>query len=105
MARQGRTRPRSAGGSADRRAGPGWVLVCSDGLWNYASEPDDLIAQIQKAGTTDPAELALALVDFANASGGVDNITATLARLESGQNAADTATAATETKTEGESDG
>ena len=19
--------------------GPGWVLVCSDGLWNYASEP------------------------------------------------------------------
>jgi serine/threonine protein phosphatase PrpC len=82
--------------------GPGWVLVCSDGLWNYASEPDDLIAQIQKAGTTDPADLALALVDFANASGGVDNITATVARLETGQNAADTPTTA---KTEGESDG
>ena len=56
--------------------GAGWVLVCSDGLWNYASEPADLAAQIQKAGTTDPAALALALVDFANASGGVDNITA-----------------------------
>lgn len=22
--------------------GPGWVLVCSDGLWNYASEPVDV---------------------------------------------------------------
>ncbi len=78
--------------------GAGWVVVCSDGLWNYASEPDDLVAQMQKAGTTDPAALALALVDFANASGGVDNITAVLARVETGQNAADT-------KTEGESDG
>ncbi len=56
--------------------GPGWVLVCSDGLWNYASEPADLAAQIQQAATSDPAALALALVDFANASGGADNITA-----------------------------
>jgi serine/threonine protein phosphatase PrpC len=84
---------------------PGWVLVCSDGLWNYASEPDDLVAQIQKAGTADPAALALALVDFANASGGVDNITAVLGRVETGQNAADTADTAADTKTEGESDG
>ena len=28
----------------------GWVLVCSDGLWNYASEPDALVAQITAAG-------------------------------------------------------
>ncbi|MDQ4051303.1 MAG: protein phosphatase 2C domain-containing protein [Actinomycetota bacterium] len=72
--------------------GPGWVLVCSDGLWNYASEPEDLVTQMQKAGTTDPAELALALTDFANASGGVDNITTVLARIETGQNAAHTET-------------
>ena len=41
---------------------PGWLLVCSDGLWNYASEPDALAAQIRAAGTTEPAALALALV-------------------------------------------
>ncbi len=85
---------------------PGWVVVCSDGLWNYASEPDDLLAQIQQAATSDPAELALALVDFANASGGADNITAVLARLETRQNAADTVSeTATEPTTEGESNG
>ncbi|MDP2771916.1 MAG: serine/threonine-protein phosphatase [Nocardioides sp.] len=61
--------------------GPGWVLVCSDGLWNYASAPEELAAQIQASGATEPAELALALTDFANAQGGIDNITATLARL------------------------
>jgi serine/threonine protein phosphatase PrpC len=78
---------------------PGWVLVCSDGLWNYASEPDDLAAQIQKSGETDPAALALALVAFANASGGQDNITAVLARIETVQNAHQQAA------TEGVSDG
>lgn len=61
--------------------GPGWVLVCSDGLWNYASEPAALSAQITASGATDPAALALALVGFANAQGGQDNITATLARI------------------------
>jgi len=81
---------------------PGWVLVCSDGLWNYASEPDELVAQLQKAGESDPAALALALTDFANASGGQDNITVVLARIETGQNAADMSTTAA---TQGESDG
>lgn len=71
-------------------SGPGWVLVCSDGLWNYASAPEDLAAQIQASGATEPAALALALTDFANAQGGIDNITVTLARLPgapAGQNA------------------
>lgn len=61
---------------------PGWVLACSDGLWNYASTPDDLAAQVAAAGTTVPADLALALVAFANAQGGQDNITVALARFE-----------------------
>ena len=34
--------------------GPGWLLACSDGLWNYASEPDALRAQLDAAGSTDP---------------------------------------------------
>lgn len=60
---------------------PGWLLVCSDGLWNYASEPEALRAQIEAAGTTEPLALASALVAFANAQGGQDNITVTLARV------------------------
>jgi serine/threonine protein phosphatase PrpC len=61
---------------------PGWLLVCSDGLWNYASEPAALSAQIRAAASADPADLALSLTDFANGSGGQDNITAVLARIE-----------------------
>jgi len=56
--------------------GPGRVLVCSDGLWNYASTADELAALL--AGL--PAEareldVARHLVDFARNSGGHDNIT------------------------------
>lgn len=61
---------------------PGWVLVCSDGLWNYASTPEALVAQIAVVGSSEPAALALALTDFANASGGQDNITTVFARVE-----------------------
>lgn len=75
--------------------GPGWVLVCSDGLWNYASEPAALTAQLRAAGTDEPLALCQALVDFANAAGGHDNITATLARIPLGPGGA--AEAATST--------
>lgn len=61
--------------------GPGWLLACSDGLWNYASEPATMGAQIKAAGPLDPVGLSLALVAFANAAGGHDNITAALARV------------------------
>lgn len=74
---------------------PGWLLVCSDGLWNYASEPGQLTEQMRAAGTEDPAALALALTDFANGSGGQDNITTVLARIPgpvTGQNADQTPT-------------
>ncbi len=38
LARRRRPRPHPAHDSLDL-ASPGWVLVCSDGLWNYCSEP------------------------------------------------------------------
>lgn len=64
--------------------GPGWLLLCSDGLWNYCSEPAALAAvaasAIADAGG-DPLAAASALVDWANAQGGHDNITVVLARL------------------------
>lgn len=68
--------------------GAGWVLACSDGLWNYASEPAAIAAQVHNHGldaADGPAtadQLALRLVAFANASGGIDNITAALARID-----------------------
>jgi serine/threonine protein phosphatase PrpC len=44
------------------------------------------MAQIAAAGASEPAAVAAALTDWANAQGGQDNITVALARLD-GQNA------------------
>ena len=52
--------------------GPGVLLVCTDGLWNYLPEADD-IARI--CGGYGAAEAAGALVDYALSAGGHDNIT------------------------------
>ncbi len=64
--------------------GAGWVMVCSDGLWNYCSEARDMAALLAATGRTsgaEPLRLAGALVDWANAQGGQDNITVALARI------------------------
>jgi len=61
--------------------GPGWVVVCSDGLWNYASSPEELGEQLAAAATdAEPATVAGRLVAWANSRGGKDNITVALAR-------------------------
>ena len=65
---------------------PGWLMVCSDGLWNYCSPADDLSALVMRTASTSPAAaeplaLAGALVDWAIGQGGQDNITVALARL------------------------
>lgn len=63
--------------------GPGWVLVCSDGLWNYAStatELQALIAQLSATATSDPLPLSEAMVRWACDQGGRDNISVALAR-------------------------
>jgi len=62
---------------------PGWVLVCSDGLWNYASAAPVLQALVTRLAAEAggrPLALAQALVSWANARGGRDNISAALAR-------------------------
>ncbi len=67
-----------------RPTGPGWLLVCSDGLWNYASEPADLRAVLDVlALAVRPGALALAdaLARWACDQGGKDNVTVALARL------------------------
>jgi serine/threonine protein phosphatase PrpC len=62
---------------------PGWVLVCSDGLWNYVSEANAIQALVTELNPpeSDPLALAVALVDWANRQGGKDNISVALARL------------------------
>jgi serine/threonine protein phosphatase PrpC len=64
--------------------GPGVVLVCSDGLWNYQSEAAGLAALALPAALTDPLGAAAALVKFALDAGGMDNITVVLAPFPSG---------------------
>jgi serine/threonine protein phosphatase PrpC len=62
---------------------PGWLMVCSDGLWNYCSAASDLqalVAEVAATTGTDPLPLSVALVDWANAQGGRDNISVALAR-------------------------
>jgi serine/threonine protein phosphatase PrpC len=67
-----------------RVATPGWLLVCSDGLWNYASEARALQELIANVTSTDASALPLAvrLVAWANEQGGRDNISVALARHE-----------------------
>jgi serine/threonine protein phosphatase PrpC len=66
---------------------PGWLMVCSDGLWNYCSEAQDLAALVSRTSSASPSAaeplaLAGALVDWANAQGGRDNISVALARID-----------------------
>ncbi|MGJ3509220.1 PP2C family protein-serine/threonine phosphatase [Enemella sp. A6] len=64
----------------------GWVVVCSDGLWNYASEPEAL-GEVLRGLFVDapdmrlPVDVARELVAWANRQGGEDNITVAVARL------------------------
>jgi serine/threonine protein phosphatase PrpC len=63
----------------------GWLMVCSDGLWNYCSEAEALRSLLHDTAArlddVTPTTVAQALVDFANEQGGRDNITVALARL------------------------
>ncbi|GAA1254659.1 hypothetical protein GCM10009665_51620 [Kitasatospora nipponensis] len=54
---------------------PGVLLVCTDGLWNYAEAATDLADLVRADARTDPLRAARALVSFAVAAGGHDNIT------------------------------
>ena len=60
--------------------GPGWLLVCSDGLWNYCSDAATLRSLLDKQ-PSEPLARAEALVEWANQQGGRDNITVTIARI------------------------
>jgi PPM family protein phosphatase len=59
-------------------AEPGTVIVCSDGLWNYLSDPTEFAAVVRRhlaAAAGSPLAAARSLTDFARDAGGHDNIT------------------------------
>jgi serine/threonine protein phosphatase PrpC len=79
--------------------GPGRLLLCSDGLWNYAEQPAELAAKIaEQPADVDPLPLARFLTDFARQAGGHDNITVVVADVPAsslaGAEAASTPTSA-----------
>lgn len=61
--------------------GAGWVVLCSDGFWNYFSRPADVATLVHiGAGASSPARVARRLVNHALARGGQDNVTALVYR-------------------------
>jgi serine/threonine protein phosphatase PrpC len=58
--------------------GSGVLLLCSDGLWNYAPDAADLAARALPRALADPLGAAASLVAFALSAGGHDNVTVVL---------------------------
>ncbi len=65
--------------------GTGVLLLCSDGLWNYAPDAADLAARALPVALTDPLAAAAGLVAFALGAGGHDNVTAVLVPFPPGR--------------------
>ncbi len=55
--------------------GPGVVVVCTDGLWNYLDSVDELVAALPAEALDAPLHAARELVEVALHRGGRDNIT------------------------------
>jgi serine/threonine protein phosphatase PrpC len=73
----GIVRPR---GATLQVTAPGLLVLCSDGLWNYLTEPAAFANAVLAAVHTNPdlVSAARALVTFAVEAGGADNITVAL---------------------------
>jgi serine/threonine protein phosphatase PrpC len=73
-------RPRIQEVQPDVRArdlpGPGWIVLCSDGFWNYFSPATEVAALVRSLGANPSAPLvARRLVNHALVRGGQDNTT------------------------------
>lgn len=80
----GRDAPDIAPRCGELEVGQGWLVVCSDGMWNYASTPTE-IGTVLAAGLAgfpgNLVDVCEHMVAWANAEGGKDNITVAIARL------------------------
>ena len=86
LARAGRPRPHAAARPPCGSTAPGWVLVCSDGLWNYCSEAADLAALVRQTAQRDrrrapPAGRGAGRLGQRRRAAS-DNITVALARVD-----------------------
>jgi serine/threonine protein phosphatase PrpC len=67
---------------ADR---PARLLLCTDGLWNYAPTTEELSALLAEVpADASPVATARALVDAALGRGGHDNVTVAVVDVDSG---------------------
>ena len=58
---------------------PGWLLLCSDGLWNYAPQTEQVADLVRSAPAgSDALAVCRLLVNYALSQGGRDNITVAL---------------------------
>ncbi len=66
-----------------RLEGSGWLLLCTDGLWNYAPDGARLAALVDDAGSDSTAAIDVArrLIQYAYDCGGHDNVTAAVLRI------------------------
>ncbi|HEU4404247.1 MAG TPA: PP2C family serine/threonine-protein phosphatase [Polyangiaceae bacterium] len=61
--------------------GPGWVIVCSDGLWNYTPTVQQLVSVVHAISSSENATaLARALANYGLIQGGQDNISVVVYR-------------------------
>jgi serine/threonine protein phosphatase PrpC len=67
-----------------RLNGPGTLLLCTDGLWNYAATPGEMTALLRTrdAPGNDALTLARSLVAYALERGGQDNVTVAVLRAD-----------------------
>ena len=61
--------------------GSGYLLLCTDGLWNYAPEPSHITEIVKSTSGADALTVSRSLVEFARRSGGHDNITVAVLSL------------------------
>lgn len=61
-----------------RPTGPGALLLCTDGLWNYLPDADDLASVITAGAGASPFQLAREFTALALTAGGRDNVTTCL---------------------------
>jgi serine/threonine protein phosphatase PrpC len=59
------------------------LLLCSDGLWNYFLESDELAAALRQGSSAGSLSVCRYLVDAANERGGQDNVTVALLTTQS----------------------
>lgn len=64
-----------------RAAGAGSLVLCTDGLWNYADELSQMAALARPESGESALETSRRLVAFANDSGGQDNVSVAIFRF------------------------